>query len=149
MPPAIAPPDPGLFSTRNGWPSTSDNFSATMRATTSVPPPAPNPTRMRTGLPGQFSALAALICAHNNATADMTDRQDMPITAYRSQRITTSSVTVKVLANLLRMRRQDQAGLAGGLQRPNGLPAKAGGRSFSPIAAHVRPGQSTTYQYRW
>src|SRR5262245_44201160 len=77
MPPAIAPPDPGLFSTRNGWPSTSDNFSATIRATTSVPPPAPNPTRMRTGLPGQISASAALICAHNKTTADMTVRQDI------------------------------------------------------------------------
>src|SRR4029079_11494126 len=48
-----------------------------MRATTSVPPPAPNPTRTPTGLAGQSSASARLICAHNRATADITVRQDI------------------------------------------------------------------------
>ena len=43
---------PGRFSTMKGWPKTPWNFSASILAMMSVPPPAEAPTMMRTGLAG-------------------------------------------------------------------------------------------------
>ena len=44
---------PGRFSTTNGCFNESANFSPSMRAITSVPPPALAPTMMRTGRVGR------------------------------------------------------------------------------------------------
>src|SRR5262245_37804544 len=54
----VLPPAPGMFSVTTCWPHVSDNFCATMRAITSVGPPAANGTIRRTGFAGQPSAAA-------------------------------------------------------------------------------------------
>jgi hypothetical protein len=48
----VLPPAPGMFSVTTCCPQLSDNFCATMRAITSVGPPAPNGTINRTGRAG-------------------------------------------------------------------------------------------------
>jgi hypothetical protein len=49
---------PGLFSTTNGCFIDSWNFSASIRAMMSVPPPALAPTRIFTGLEGKAESAA-------------------------------------------------------------------------------------------
>src|SRR5512145_64599 len=77
MPPAIVPPAPGRFSTTNCWPRTSDSLSAMMRVTMSVPPPAPKPIRMRTGLFGQSWAWALANRPHDSARVATAVRQSV------------------------------------------------------------------------
>jgi hypothetical protein len=48
----VVPPAPATFSTMTGWPSVLDMFSPTMRAITSVGPPAANGTIMVMGRVG-------------------------------------------------------------------------------------------------
>src|SRR5688572_23787339 len=52
----MLPAAPGRLSTMTRWLICPWNFSLTMRATTSVGPPAGNPTSMRIGLLGQLCA---------------------------------------------------------------------------------------------
>jgi hypothetical protein len=49
---AMLPAAPGLFSTITGWPSDSDIFCPSMRASTSLEPPGGSGTTMRMGLVG-------------------------------------------------------------------------------------------------
>ena len=53
------PPAPALFSTITGWPRRGVSFSAMMRATVSVEPPAENGTTSLMGLAGQDCAREA------------------------------------------------------------------------------------------
>src|SRR5258706_10394793 len=62
-------PAPGRFSITKGWPKIPWYFSASMRATMSVPPPAEAPTMMRTGFDGQGTSWAAAIVEIVTATA--------------------------------------------------------------------------------
>src|SRR4051812_36740961 len=59
----MTPPAPGRFSTVNCWPSAPDRPSARIRVATSVPPPAPNPTRIWTGFVGHSCAATAVTVA--------------------------------------------------------------------------------------
>src|SRR6266404_8050822 len=58
-----------MFSTKNCWPRLSESRCATMRAMTSVGPPAGNPTTTRTGRFGYPCANAAATPDSNNAAA--------------------------------------------------------------------------------
>src|SRR5262245_1747336 len=58
---------PGRFSTRKGWPIDALRSCATMRAMTSVGPPAPKPTTKRTGLAGNSCPCAAVDRATRSA----------------------------------------------------------------------------------
>src|SRR5262245_58612625 len=55
----MRPLAPARFSTTTVWPRLSDIFSARMRATTSVPPPAEKPTSILIGLSGNLAVCAA------------------------------------------------------------------------------------------
>src|SRR5262245_42085227 len=58
---------PGRFSTRKDWPMAVLRSCATMRAMTSVGPPAPKPTTKRTGFEGKSCACAALASSRRKA----------------------------------------------------------------------------------
>src|SRR5258705_5528251 len=65
---AIVPPAPGRFSTMNDCPSESVRRCANRRATTSMPPPAAKPTRMRTVFAGYAGPAGA--CAQTAPASD-------------------------------------------------------------------------------
>src|SRR5271165_3880778 len=102
MSPAIVPPAPGLFSTTIDWPTTSESASPMMRLVTSVPPPAPNPTRMRIGRVGQSSAatgemktgVPASTSAANTAHARRSSIAFLPGCAGVPQRLCPESIAL-------------------------------------------------------
>ena len=78
---------PGLFSTTNGWPIAAWYLSASMRAMMSVPPPAPAPTRMRTGFDGYVCAAAdAATAAIAHAAARRMIRFNMGSPSFGNRR---------------------------------------------------------------
>ena len=60
---------PGLFSITTGWPQRSESFWPTVRATTSVAPPAGKGTISRTGFAGYVCACAASVVLMPRAIA--------------------------------------------------------------------------------
>ena len=72
------PPEPGRFSTTTGCPRYSDNFCASTRAVTSVPPPAENPTITRTGFNGYVCAAAVHASSEAPATHPLIDNLTAP-----------------------------------------------------------------------
>src|SRR5262249_30213284 len=61
---------PGRFSTTKRWPNVSPSFTATTRATVSVPPPAGKGTIMRTGGSGQVSAEADAVPSASDTASE-------------------------------------------------------------------------------
>src|SRR4051794_9944607 len=78
-------PPPGRFSIRTCWSQLLESRSPTMRAITSVGPPAANGTTIRTGWVGQaraFARLAAMPDASADAAASALKQRRVIITMY-------------------------------------------------------------------
>ncbi len=74
------PPAPPTFSTSTGWPSSTRKPSATIRAITSLDPPAAKGTINVIGRVGQSSARVAKVAASNAVTVPITaSRQVAPL----------------------------------------------------------------------
>src|SRR4029079_17134428 len=85
-------PPPGRFSIRTCWSQLFESRSPTMRAITSVGPPAANGTTIRTGWVGQaraFARLAAMPDASADAAASALKQRRGIITMYLQQHWTT------------------------------------------------------------
>src|SRR4029077_2656730 len=85
-------PPPGRFSIRTCWSHVFESRSATMRAITSVGPPAANGTTIRTGWGGQARAFAGLATrpgASADAAASALKQRRVIITMYLQQHWTT------------------------------------------------------------
>ena len=77
---AITELPPGLFSTSTGTPRSGESFSASERATTTVPPPGANGTTMRTVWLGNSAALAMV--ATTSTAAATTSLDNLMFIAY-------------------------------------------------------------------
>src|ERR1700716_1687824 len=85
-------PPPGRFSIRTCWSQLLESRSPTMRAITSVGPPAANGTTIRTGWVGQaraFARLATMPDASADAAASALKQRRVIITMYLQQHWTT------------------------------------------------------------
>src|SRR5215471_20047195 len=69
----VVPPAPAMFSMIICWPRARDMYSLTMRAVTSVPPPAGNGTIIVIGRDGYVCAVA--ICDTTDSTAALAARR--------------------------------------------------------------------------
>src|SRR4029077_3556257 len=86
-------PPPGRFSIRTCWSQLFESRSATMRAITSVGPPAANGTTIRTGWVGQaraFARLATMPDASADPAASALKQRRVIITMYLQQHWTTA-----------------------------------------------------------
>ena len=94
---AITELPPGLLSTSTGTPRIGVSRSARLRATTSVPPPGPNGTTMRTGWDGNSAAPtsgAAIIAAaaSNVDNQAFISRRPQPVVAKSGARRSPNAV---------------------------------------------------------